>query len=1295
MAKLDPPPNFEFNKPDEWSRWKRRFEQYRSASGLTAKDEACQISTLLYCMGEDAEDVLTATAISNADRAKYSEVIKKFDDFYKVRTNVIYERARFNRRNQQPGETIDQYITVLHRLADTCNYPADLKSEMIRDRLVVGILDTAVSQKLQLDSALDLAKAMKYCRQGEAVKEQQSDLRGASKSNPIVVDELRRDQRRTARKPYQQGRGSSKPGGAKQGANERLCKRCGGKNHPKGGNCPAKEAICHRCNHKGHYSAQCFSKTVAETLVENEEFSLDASSVTIGTVSGKEQTSWTVDLLVQEHSQVKFKIDTGAEVTVISEKDYQSLHQGAKLEKPKLKLYGPTRQALNTIGRTKLKITKQSTSVSTTQYVYVVRDLKVNLLGLPAVTALNLVARVDSTISNETSSLDPKARYPSLFTGLGTMGEEYHIRLKKDAKPQALFAPRNVPIPLRDKVEEGLRRMEQLGVIEPVHDPTPWCAGMVVVPKSSGAVRICVDLKPLNESVLRETHPMPSVDDTLAQLSGATVFSKVDANSGFWQIPLAADSCHLTTFITPMGRFCFKKLPFGISSAPELFQKRMSQILTGLKGVICHIDDVLIFGSNQAEHDDRLCAVLDRLSETGVTLNGDKCVFGQSQIKFLGHLIDKDGIRSDPDKVAAITKLDPPSNITQLRRLTGMINQLGKFSPNLSELSKPLRELLSPKKAWTWGPDQTRAFEEIKKELTRPTVLALYNPRAPTKVSADASSFGLGAVLLQQSDQEWRPVAYASRSMTDTETRYAQIEKEALATTWSCEKFSNYLLGQRFQIETDHKPLVPLLSTKRLDSLPPRIVRFRLRLGRFDYSISHTPGKLLYTADTLSRAPLTTSDHGSDLPEEVDVFVNSVISSLPASPQCIERYRKSQEEDPVCVKVKQYCQTEWPEKRATPAGIRPYWKARSSLSVCNQLLMFNHRIVVPSSLQKEALERIHESHQGISRCRMRSKSSVWWPGISSAIEDMIQRCPVCVRDAELHHEPLMSTALPQYPWQMLGSDLFELKGTSYLLVVDYFSRYPEVIRLTSTTSAAVITALKSMFSRHGIPECFRSDNGPQYSSSEFGDFAKKYGFEHNPSSPRFPQSNGLADRTVKTVKQLLAHSADLSMALLNYRATPLPWCDRSPAELLMGRRIRSTLPQVRQQLIPGWNYMEEVQQADKCHKLCQKKNYDHRHKARELPPITCDTEVWVKSGDTPVRGTIQDKLDTPRSYLVNTPTGTHRRNRYHLAPVPPEQSSEPPPIVVESSQPSTEPRKIMTRSQTGTQTRLPIRFRED
>ena len=319
---------------------------------------------------------------------------------------------------------------------------------------------------------------------------------------------------------------------------------------------------------------------------------------------------WTTDLLVQGQA-VSLKMDTGAEVTVISEKDYQSL-RGVKQEPPVLKLHGPARQALDTIGQIKVKLTAANTSASTTEYMYIVSNLKANLLGLPTVTALGLVARVDSTTPTGINAPDLEAQYPSLFTGLGTVGGEYHIKLREDAKPHALFALQNVPIPMRGKVEDELHWMEQLEVNAPVFRDGSY-------PKKFGLHQICVDLKPLNESILRETHPMPSVDDTLAQLSEATVCSKVDMNSGFWQIPLAKESCHLTTFITPVGRICFKKLPFGISSTPELFQKRMSQILAGLKGVICYIDGVFIFCSNQAEHDDQLRAVLNCLVKMGDT----------------------------------------------------------------------------------------------------------------------------------------------------------------------------------------------------------------------------------------------------------------------------------------------------------------------------------------------------------------------------------------------------------------------------------------------------------------------------------------------------------------------------------------------------------------------------------------------------------------------------------------------------------------------------------------------------
>ena len=243
-------------------------------------------------------------------------------------------------------------------------------------------------------------------------------------------------------------------------------------------------------------------------------------------------------------------------------------------------------------------------------------QLQHNLLGLSAIQALQFLAQADSMAEKSIPE-----QYPVLFNGLGTFPNEYEIKLKPDAKPFALFTPRNVPLPLLKRVQTELQRMEALGVIAKVNEPIEWCARMVVVPKKSGAICICVDFRPLNESVLREVHPLPKVEDTLAKLTGATIFSKLDANSGFWQVPLGKNSCHLTTFITPFGRYQFNRLPFGISSAPEHFQKQTNQILEGQEGVLCHMDDILIFGGDQEEHDKRLHAVLQKITAAGATVN--------------------------------------------------------------------------------------------------------------------------------------------------------------------------------------------------------------------------------------------------------------------------------------------------------------------------------------------------------------------------------------------------------------------------------------------------------------------------------------------------------------------------------------------------------------------------------------------------------------------------------------------------------------------------------------------------
>ena len=209
------------------------------------------------------------------------------------------------------------------------------------------------------------------------------------------------------------------------------------------------------------------------------------------------------------------------------------------------------------------------------------------------------------------------------------------------------------------------------------------------------------------------------------------------------------------------------------------------------------------------------------------------CLEGEQ--RFLGHIIHKEGIRADPEKTSAILQMEPPRTVTELRRFMGTVNQLGKFSSTIAETSHPLRELLSKDRAWMWNRSQEEAFTAIKAEIVKPTVLVLYNQTAETKISADASSYGLGAVLLQQHRGEWRPVSFASRALSETEQHYAQIEKEALATVWACEKFGEYILGKQISIETDHKPLVSLLGTKCLDNMPPRMLRFRLRLLQFEY----------------------------------------------------------------------------------------------------------------------------------------------------------------------------------------------------------------------------------------------------------------------------------------------------------------------------------------------------------------------------------------------------------------------------------------------------------------------------
>jgi len=1231
MAKFSPPESFSFDKPTEWTDWRRRFERYRTATELTKKPGDVQVSALIYAMGSEAENIFKSfTFTEEAHANNYKIVLEKFDGYFFPKRNVIHERAVFHQRVQRPGELAETFIRALYDLSEHCEF-GQCRDENIRDRIVVGIQDKEQSRKLQLMSDLTLAQTIQSVRQSETVNMQVS-AQGEATGAAAAIQEVRGARRENPRWQRYAKRGGK---GAEHGG---RCGRCGKMEHKDPEWCPARNSTCNKCNRTGHWHNQCKSKAVSEVTETDEQSEYFLGSVNANT--GNEQ--WTVQLLIGA-TPVQFKIDTGADASVMCEETFNVLIPERELRQTSVSLSSPGGQ-LDCQGQFQVSTAYKDKSYSFP--VFVIRGKSVNnLLSRSTAAEMGLVKRIEEV--------------HGAFGDHGTLKTEpVKIRLKDDATPYAVHTARRVPIPLMPKVREELRRMEDNGIIEVVTEPTDWCAPMVPVLKKNGKVRICVDLKKLNEQVKRERFILPTPEEITAKLSGATMFSSLDAASGFFQIPLHSESTRLTTFITPFARYCFRRLPFGITSAPEIFQRKMTETLQGLQGVAVYMDDIIVYGKDMEEHDLCLQKVLERVESAGLKLNKDKCVLRQKQLHFLGQVVDASGVRPDPAKVLAIRELAAPENVHELKRVLGMVNYLGKYVPNLSTVGQPLYELLRSKTVWTWGPAQQTAFEKLKELLMTSPVLTFYDVNRPTAVSADASSYGIGAVLLQLHGEDWKPVAYCSRRLTDAETRYAQIEKECLASVWACERFEKYLYGlESFNLVTDHKPLVPLMNSKDLDNVPLRCQRLLMRLMRFKPVAEYAPGKTLVVADTLSRSPLSHTENQRDTHSDVECYIAAVIDNVPATPQRMDSIRKATAADEKLQTVIRYIRSGWPEHVNTvPSVIREYFPAKSELSEYDGMVIRGSRIVIPGTLRTDILDRIHDGHQGLSKCRERANASVWWPGISSQLKHKVSSCQSCceLRRAQ-QREPLISTPLPDRPWKRIALDLCEHNKQSYLIISDYYSRYIEILHMTTTTSAQVALKLKTTCARYGIPDVVVSDNGPQFSSAEFRDLACELDFKHITSSPHNPQGNGHAERAVQTAKRILKQKDPL-IALMCYRSSPCSTTGASPAELLMGRKMRTTLPTLERNLQPSWPDKRQIKQRDEAEKKKQAFYYNRRHGARPLPPLQPGGNVLTKldhqkSWTAPA--VVTSESVTPRSYIIETQQGaSFRRNRRHLQGVP-------------------------------------------
>lgn len=545
MAKFPPPENFDFTRPELWPEWRQRFKRFRIATKLHKETEEVQVCTLLYSLGKEAEHVFkTFSFAEEGDENKYEAVLEKLDNYFVPKVNVIHERARFYQRIQKHGERAKEYIRSLHEIAETCSFGGN-KNENIRDRLVVGILDKELSEKLQLTSDLTLDKAVELVRHSEQVKGHVSE-QGACASSSTQLDEVaKRGQRpaaNTERRYDQQQKVGAKLTYERRG---RMCYRCG-KFHAREDRCPARNAECHSCKKLGHFAAVCRSYIVNEVSTHAEGNEQTPREHYLGAITQVTDSNdaWTVKLPILG-VLVNFKIDTGADTSVISEKTF-SLMNKPKLRKFETVLDSPGGR-LSCLGYF-IANAKQKQKQFRFK-VHVLSGDGSHLLGRNVAVAMGLVKRIAEI--KQQKALQP--------TEVGTLNvKPVKITLKEGAVPYSVTTARRVSVPMLSKVKDELDRMVASGVITEIKEPTEWCAAMVPVPKKNKKqIRICVDLKKLNKAVKREKFILPTIDDILPKLAHAKVFSLLDAASGFWQIPLEPESAKLTTFITPFGRYFF------------------------------------------------------------------------------------------------------------------------------------------------------------------------------------------------------------------------------------------------------------------------------------------------------------------------------------------------------------------------------------------------------------------------------------------------------------------------------------------------------------------------------------------------------------------------------------------------------------------------------------------------------------------------------------------------------------------------------------------------------------------
>ena len=801
----------------------------------------------------------------------------------------------------------------------------------------------------------------------------------------------------------------------------------------------------------------------------------------------------------------------------------------------------------------------------------------------------------------------------SVFSGKIGKLSDYQVKLKINENIQPVAQrERRIPFAMREKVKTELLKLEKEGIIESVtNEATPWISPMVIVPKSNGDIRICIDMRAANKAIGRTRFPTPTLDDVIIKLKDAAVFSKLDLQSAFHQLELTPDSRSITTFQTETEIKRFTRLIFGVNSAQEELQNVLRQILRDIEGAINIADDILIYAKNTQDHNVILRKVLQRLKERGLTLNLNKCIFGQEKVKFYGFIFSKEGMQPDPEKINEIKNMPLPEDTKALQSFLGLMNYFKRFIPQYSTTTHPLRELLHKDTPWDWNADCQNAFDKLTNALTSESCIAYFSLNKETSVYTDASPVGISAIIVQNTPnkKDYKLISYSSRSLTPTEQRYSQIERECLAIVYACEHNKLYLFGHNFDVFSDHKPIVNTLNNPNA-TVPLRIERMTLRLQGFSFNLYHIKGEQ-NISDYPSRHP---SKPVNDT--QIEQYVNFVAENACPNAISMQDMKNQTKADPVLQILTELIRSNtwyklerpqlYPEICQHLPTLLQYRNVRNELTVndTSDIILKGNRIIVPKIYQDVVVKLAHQSHMGLTKTKALLRTKVYFPNLDTIVEQYINHCSIC--QALGKPKPpaeLAITPTPDEVWDIVNMDyLGPLPNGFYLIaLIDQTSKFPVVNIIRNTSADLLIEFLQQTISTVGIPRVVISDNGPPFQSFKIREFFNKIGVTHQKITPLWPQANSQAESFMKpltkAVRTAYLEKKDWKKQLYNflfsYRNTPHCTTLIPPATLMFNRIPNFTIPSYPQRI--DENILQQTKERQQQAKV-KRKTYLPRYK---------------------------------------------------------------------------------------------------